>query len=155
VIGSEFLGTLPGWLTSAGVLTMVGLLLRWQVLNRQIGQGDTINIRDHYAKEVGSLRSSLHAQAARFRDDLDAMDKRYREILASAEERHEECLADRDKLRQEVGILRDEINGLVRVITQASIDRVVMLGDVVPIEIKEAAERAQDYINKENARGGS
>jgi hypothetical protein len=145
----DLLGTIPSWITSAGILTMLGLLLRWQIQNRQIGAGDTANIRDHYAKEVASLRASLHSQANQFRQDLDAMDKRYRDIIAASEERHEECQADRDKLRQEVGILRDEINGLVRVITQASIDRVVMLGENVPEDIKAAAARAQQYISNE------
>jgi hypothetical protein len=148
----EFIGTIPGWITSAGVLTMLGLLFRWQVQNRQIGQGDTLNIRDHYAKEVASLRARLDTQAGQFRQDLDAMDKRYREIIGQSEKRHEECLNDRDKLRQEVGILRDEINGLVRVITQASIDRVVMLGEDVPEDIRAAAERAQHYIAIEGSK---
>lgn len=153
MLDTSVLGTLPGWITSGGVLMMIGLLLRWQIQNRQIDTGDNANIRDHYAKEVASMRESLHKQSQRFREDLDAMDKRYREMLLASEQRHEECLADRDGLRQEVGILRDEINGLIRVITQASIDRVVMLGEAVPAEIREAASRAQAYINKESEHG--
>lgn len=175
MIPTDFAGTLPGWITavstSTGVVTLITMYWRRGIAIRKLGiekaiadNVDAADIRDHYADEVQKLRDRLDKQAESFRGRLDEIDGHYRDIISKLEQRyteaskaaqirHEECMADRDKLRNEVSILRNEINGLVRVITQASIDRVIALGDDVSDEIKEAAARAQAYIAEEGKKG--
>lgn len=166
----EILGTIPGWITSGGILTLIGILLRNQVQNRRLGIDKLaaeavadVSVGGLLATEVKELRDRLDKQSTKFEAALDAVkkqhadamdeqDRRHRDAMDASERRHEECLKDREGLRGEVSILRDEINGMVRVITQASIDRVVMLGDVVPNDIKDAAARAQQLITKEVER---
>ncbi len=142
MIPADFIGTLPGWGTLLAIVTMG---LRWEILRRRASTAhlaveitDQANIRDHYSREVAALRKALSDQEDRFR-----------KIIAASDERHEECEAARTQLHNEVSVLRKEIDGLIRVIAQASIDRVVMLGDNVPVEVREAAARAQTYIKGE------
>ncbi|MES2902695.1 MAG: hypothetical protein V4696_00775 [Pseudomonadota bacterium] len=153
------MGTIPGWITAGSTVTLLIAFMRMGILGRKVDVEalatknlDAENIRDHYAKEVAALREALIRQSTKFREDLAAMETRYRELLDHSDHQHRECLEDRDKLRGEVGVLRNEIDGLVRVIAQASIDRVIMLGDAVPEHIKEAAERAQAFIAKERQK---
>lgn len=172
MIPADFAGTLPGWITaistSTGVVTLItmywrrGIALRKLNIEQKIADNvDAADIRDHYADEVQKLRDRLDAQSLGFKARLDENDEHYRGIIdrlerryaeaaEASQQRHEECMADREKLRSEVGILRNEINGLVRVITQASIDRVIALGEEVSDDVRQAAERAQQYINEEN-----
>ena len=174
MISAEFIGTIPGWITaistSTGVVTLVtmywrrGIALRKLNIEQNIADNmDAADIRDHYADEVQKLRERLDTQAKGFReqiaeidghykDIIERLEKRYTDASDAAMKRHEECMADRDKLRNEVMILRNEINGLVRVVTQASIDRVIALGDDVSDDIREAAMRAQKYIEQEGQK---
>jgi hypothetical protein len=166
MIPGELLGTLPQWLTAAGMASLFGLILRWQVVNRKLGiermsaaSAAELGVGSLYAAEVQALRARLDSQSERFSRALSEMEarnsealaeqeRRHQAAIAASEERHEDCLKDRDSLRGEVSVLRNEINGLIRVITQASIDRVVMLGDSVSIDVKEAAARAQEMITQ-------
>jgi hypothetical protein len=143
-VSSDLLGTIPQWLTGGAVVTFVGLLLKRDVQVRGLKNADSADIRDHYADEVGQL-------SEQFRNALTDLEKRYRDALEESEQRHQKCLDDRDLLRERVNQLEDELRGLIRVITQASIDRVLMLGDDVPQDIREASERVEAII-KERGR---
>jgi hypothetical protein len=163
---TDFLGTLPGWLTSFFSGGLLIAALRFVVQNRKVNverlaaeAAAELGVGNLYAAEVTALRDRLDSQSKRFGDAIAEMERRHREALGdidrmhrdamrASEQRHEECLKDRENLRGEVTVLRDEINGLVRVITQASIDRVVMLGDDAPFEIRDAAYRAQKVLDE-------
>lgn len=153
----EALGTVPGWITSGGIMGILGLLIYWQLGNKKIGVDSTLavnvdraDIRDHYAGEVASLRNRIDEQAQRHGTNVAAVEERYkglledaerrykravaeveehyRKALDAAEQRHEDCLADRDKLRDVVNELKDEVAGLRRQFATASSDQVISLG---------------------------
>lgn len=174
MIPTDFVGTLPGWATFVALLT-IGL--RWEILRRRTSTerltaeaNADVSVGGILAAEVKNLRERLDAQAIRFRSEIDAltisnrralddMEARHGKATEASEKRHEECLLDRENLRGEVSslrseadILRSEMSGLARVIAQASIDRVIMLGGDVPQEIKDAAERAQHFIDGERGK---
>jgi Aconitase A len=153
MIPSDFVGTLPGWITAGSLVTLLGFLLRNQVANRKIGvdrlaldNAAAATIGNLYAEEVKALRLRLDENSKAFRAQLTEVEERYKELLKDSDRRHDECERERVKLHNEVAVLRKEIDGLVRVITQASIDRVIMLGDEVPEHIREAAQRAANFI---------
>lgn len=154
----DFLGTLPGWITSASVVTLLGMLLRHHIQHGRLTLDDRAQkatseaaIRDHYAQEVNALRGQLDRQSKSFREDLASLEKQWRDLLREAEERHEQCLKDRDALRERVSDLEDELRGLIRLITQASVDRVLMLGEDIPADVRHAAQRVEALI-KEKGR---
>lgn len=151
------LGTVPGWITSGGIMGILGLLIYWQLGNRKISVDsdvqqnvDKADIRDHYADEVAALRKRLDeagqrnvlAQTqieeryktlltvaeTRYRTATAEIEEHYKGALKAAEQRHDECVADRDALRNEVRALYDEVAGLRRQITTQATDRVLALG---------------------------
>jgi hypothetical protein len=77
---------------------------------------------------------------------LQEIEARYRQLLADSEKRHEECQRDRDALRDRIGFLEDELRGLIRLIAQNSAGRVLKMGDDVPQDIREAAERVENIL---------
>lgn len=158
-IPHDVLGTIPGWITSAGVLALLTLMSKHYLAARKLQQeGSAIgqaqsdardaDIRDHYADEVRQLRDKLDKQNDQFRADLNELESRYRRALDESEKRHQQCMDDRDILRQRVTLLEDELRGLIRVITQASIDRVLMIHEELPQDIREAAARVEAIITE-------
>lgn len=149
-------GTLPGWITSAGVVGLLGLLLRYQLgrqklqidaaqvdINaQQIANTDEADIRDHYAEEVKELRAALKEQSARHQQRENEMDDRYRRLLQESEARHEECQTQRRELRHDMDRLLDEMAGLRRTIVQYSAEGVVRLGEISGARASEEVERA-------------
>jgi hypothetical protein len=97
-IPSQILGTIPGWITSVGVVTILGIIVRWQLglkkLNvaaqqvdvnaAEVRNRDTADERDHIAEEMKALRENV----ARLREELHNCE--------------EECRKTIDSLRQEV-----------------------------------------------------
>jgi flagellar motility protein MotE (MotC chaperone) len=153
MIPMDFVGTLPGWITAGSMVTLLGLILRYRLGSRKLDleknaqiQVDEQSIRDHYAKEVARLTQKLDDQSTAFRKDLLDIEERYRKLLEEEEERHRVCLSDRDALRKRVADMEDEWRGLIRVITQASIDKVLMLPGDLPDDIKGAADRVEEMI---------
>lgn len=148
-----YLGTLPQQISALSLVALLGLVLRYRLGWRRLSiegqkQQDTdeADIRDHYAQEVAALRQKLADMHLQFRADLLELETRYRKMLNDSEDRHEQCMADRDILRERVNQLEDELRGLIRVITQASIDRVLMIGTEMPDDIREAALRVENII---------
>lgn len=156
MIPVDFTGTLPGWITAGAVISIFGMMLRNQVHNRKLGierfSAENVAagaIGELYAEEVKALRTRLDDHSRMAKEALADMEARYKALLEESNHRHDECERERVKLHSEVAVLRKEIDGLVRVITQASIDRVIMLGDDVPEDIRSAAFRAQQFITAE------
>lgn len=82
----DILGTIPQWITAGGVLTFLGLLIRWHLGLRKIAvqanevevhatqaaNADRADARDHIAEEMGELRknvSSLRAELHQCEED--------------------------------------------------------------------------------------
>jgi hypothetical protein len=97
-IPTELLGTIPGWITSAGVIAILGIVVRWQLGLRKLSiaaqqvdvnaaevrNKDTADARGHIAEEMKALRANV----ASLRDELHTCE--------------EDCRVTVDKLRQEV-----------------------------------------------------
>lgn len=141
------------WLNIATLLLgggALGIILRHRLGWRKLTLDSEGEIRDHYAKEVARLTEKLNEQSSAFRKDLVELEQHWRAMLAEAEKRHDECLKDRDNLLNRVNQLEDELRGLIRVITQASIDRVLHLPSTEPLsdDIREAAARVEKIITE-------
>lgn len=154
-----FVGTLPGWITSIGVVSLLAIVAR-VYLGRvklaidatKVKIEDEENIRDHYASEVAALRSALQAASAarnerereidrRNTEALETAERRYKAALEHAEEKHEQCKKERDELRDDGRGVRDIVAGLIRIITQASASRAILLSSDSSDYIRDAAQR--------------
>jgi hypothetical protein len=116
-MGPEFVGTLPGWITAisstGGVAAVIIALLRRNVSLRGLQNADHADIRDHYAEELERVIERQHG-----------------------------CEAREEKLRERVTELENDVLGLIRIIAQASADKVLLLDtEDIPPSIKKMAER--------------
>jgi len=144
-------GTLPGWITSAGVLSILGIIVRWHLGQRKlqieaqqvevnalgVRNTDEADIRDHYAEEVKQLREQLNGQGERHRNQILAIEQRHREQMDAAERRHDDCVKIREELRDQVSALKDLVAGLRRVIVQASASQAISIAGTKPGEVPE------------------
>jgi hypothetical protein len=164
-------GTIPGWITSAGVVAILGLVLRWQlglrklkieaaqveITAQQVHDADEADIRDHYANEVEQLRDRLDRQSVRHRDELAEKEKRHRAERKEDEDRHRACLRDNDDLRDKLHAVKDLAAGLQRIITQASASRAILIAGhapgEMPEEVRAAAERVELLFQNEREGG--
>lgn len=171
----QILGTIPGWITAGGVVTILGIVLKHhlglrrlkieadqvEVTGRGIRNADEADIRDHYAEEVRQLRERLDRQAERHRLTITDVEDRARQIVSDIEERsrkaieesdrrHEECEQARREMRREVDDLREEIRGLRAILAQRS-ESVIRLFPNVSPEIEDAAARAADAVTANDA----
>lgn len=94
---------------------VLGVFLRYRQGMRGLGNADKADIRDHYAEE-----------------------------LARVVDRQHKCEEREHRLRERVAELENDILGLIRIITQASADKVLDLGAEVPKHIRDMAERVKD-----------
>lgn len=101
-------GAIPMWGTFG---LLLGVILRFWLVNRKLDIESGGGIRDHYAKEVASLREQVIAMQAA--SDLRAgnAEARYNEAIEAADKRHAHC-------EQECQRLREVIMGLERQIMQ-------------------------------------
>lgn len=127
-IPQEIIGTIPGWITSAGVVTLIGIVLRYRLGWRKLGDADDADIRDHYAQEVAALRGKLDGQEAHFL----SLESHWRTILEGSDRRHQECEEARQLLRIEMNKMHEEIAGLKSQIRAASTDRVLRMEEDPP-----------------------
>jgi hypothetical protein len=141
-IPQEILGTIPGWITSAGVLGILGLVIRWQlglkklaieaqqvsVNAKKVDNEDRADARDHIAEEMVALRNNV---------------KSLREELHTCEE---DC-------RQKIEALREELWGekQQRVAEQISLINLVLKSVDAPAlkTLLEALERTQTHLMME------
>jgi hypothetical protein len=130
----DFLGTLPGWITAASTITgVVTIIVAWWrrgISLQRLSNESEADIRDHYADEVGALRTQLLT-----------LERHYREMLEQSDRRHAEC----EVARQEI---RTELEGLKSQIRLASTDRVLrMESDPPPApHARAAAHRVKKII---------
>jgi hypothetical protein len=112
----DFLGTLPGWITAASTTTGVAAIIiaffRRGVSMKGLLNADKADIRDHYAEELERVTTRQH-----------------------------ECEAREALLRDRVTQLENDILGLIRIISQASANKVLLLDQNVPEEIRQMAAR--------------
>lgn len=112
----DFLGTLPGWITAAstttGVVTVIVAFWKRGVSLKGLQNADEADIRDHYAEELERVVARQHA-----------------------------CEQREEALRNRVGELEDDVRGLIRIITQASADKVLALGPGASKQIRDMAMR--------------
>jgi hypothetical protein len=139
-----FLESVRPWISPVALCAILGLVVRWQygirklriearrveITGEEVVHKDEADIRDHYAEEVRQLRERLDAQA-----------ERHRVILAEAEDRHEQCKRERDDLRDDSRKLKDIVAGLIRIITQASASKAILLDSAASAYVRDAALR--------------
>jgi branched-subunit amino acid aminotransferase/4-amino-4-deoxychorismate lyase len=128
----ELFGTLPQWISSAGIIAFIGLYVKYELGRRKLGNDDVFDIRQHYATEVAALRGRLVEVEAH-----------YRRMLKDVEEQHEECKRDREQLHLVVNGLKSELNGLKRQMSRYSTDKLVILEDTAP-QASKAARRLKE-----------
>jgi len=120
--------------------------------------GDT-NLRDHYAKELQSLRDQItrsgeqhaeraEAMASRHRAAMIAADERFDRAMSAADAREAACQAEVRELRKDVSRLSEELIGLRRILAQTSRSAIVLAGQVPTETIETAAGRAADAIGE-------
>jgi hypothetical protein len=117
----DFLGTLPGWITAisasgifATLVTLIVAYWRRGISLKTLANADIADIRDHYAEE-----------------------------LTRVVQRQHDCEAREQALRSRVTDLENDVLGLIRIIGQASADKVLQLGPDVPDVIRAMAERVR------------
>lgn len=144
---------------SVGIWTLVLMFLTWRLKERRANLDDRIQtdnqeniLRDHYAKEVHELRNKLALRDKEFRQDLVDLETRYQTLLETTESRYRKLLDDSEatieRLRARVNEVEDELRGLVRIITQASADKVISLSAGVPSDIQAAADRVGRILHR-------
>lgn len=171
----DVLGTVPGWITSGGIMGILGLLIWWQMGNRKIGVDqqvqfnvDKADIRDHYAEEVSALRARIDTQAAnhatrvtdletRYQRNIGEVEERFARALRDAEERHADCMRDKDGQHDEINNLKDQVAGLRRQIGLQATDRVLELGnrDAPSEDVLASAYRVKDIHEGRSKAGGA
>lgn len=107
-----FIGTLPGWITAGGMCGLLGIVVKAWMDGKKLWVDSEKGIRDHYAKEVGSLRVQLIAVQESAAKMLAAAAARYEEAITAADARHERCEDDCARLRIRVSELSNEVEGL-------------------------------------------
>lgn len=119
---ADFIGTLPGWITaistSTGLTALVVAYWRRGVSLQGLENTESADIRTHYAEELGRVVQRQH-----------------------------ECEGREQELRGRVAELENDVLGLIRIISQASTDKVLSLGPDVPQHIQEMAERMRGRLN--------
>jgi phage shock protein A len=154
----SFLGSLPAWISSGALLTILAIVVRWQlglrrlrveadqvqVNARQVDHADEANVRDHYAREVAALRTRIDEQAERHRQSLDRYDKR-----------HEACEKERAELRRELVAVQDRLTGVVRqfVAFQQKVAEAIPPSSRSP-EMAVAIANLQPFVEKMSEWGG-
>lgn len=172
-----WLGTLPNWITATSCVTFLGLFIRWRWVEgklkieaarvtidaKKVERADEANIRDHYAKEVESLRGKLDRQEKNFQDALERQSTRHNDALNALEERHgramlnvEERQARCERERDEMGIrisgLREELAGVRQQVRMNSADQLRLLaasGEPIPPYALEAARTIVERQQRE------
>lgn len=115
-MAADFMGTLPGWITAASTTTGVAAVfiayIRRGVSIRGLQNAEDEDIRKHYADELARVVARQH-----------------------------DCEVREETLRNRVSELENDILGLIRIISQASANKVLLLEEGVPEDIRAMAER--------------
>lgn len=132
-ISHEFLGTLPGWITAAGMATLAGKVLSYKLGIKKVEVDaeqvrvtaqttSNSDIRDHYAQEVSRLV----------------------EVVKEATRENEDCRRERDELHMKVISLEEKLIGITRqfVTFQMETAKAIPPGEMTP-NIREMLEKLQ------------
>jgi septal ring factor EnvC (AmiA/AmiB activator) len=122
MIPNELIGTIPGWITSISVVTLVIGFWRHRAALRTLANARDADIRTHYSEELERVIQRQHA-----------------------------CEEREASLRERVAMLEDEVTGLKRQIIRYSADTVAFLegrncpSDTAP-KATASAERVQRHM---------
>lgn len=133
---------ITGWITSGGIITLVGLWWRRDIALRKISQSEAGDLRDSYAEELKAVR----AERAQDRKDALGVEKHLREMVDQSDKRHEECEISRRNMRIEMDEMHAEIAGLKRQVPAVSADKLLMMegaSELAP-HAAASAERVRD-----------
>lgn len=124
IITPELVGIpITGWITSGGIVTLVGLFMRRDIALRKLSSTEAGDLRDLYAKELAAVR----AERGQDREEALRVEKHLRDMVEMSDKRHEECEIARRDMRAEMDDMHAEINGLKRQIPAASADKLLVL----------------------------
>lgn len=108
------------WLSTGALVALLGICAKLYTDNKKIVVDSEGGIRDHYAKELASLRAAIVentrlanerlAESERISDArLATAEKRYTEATENADRRHKSCEEECDRLRAKVYGLERQI----------------------------------------------
>lgn len=126
---------ITGWITSGGIIALVGLWWRRDVALRKISSTEAGDLRDLYAKELAALRK----ERTQDREDALTVEKHLREMVDMSDKRHAECEVSRQEMRQEMDKMHAEIAGLKRQVPAVSADKLLVLEGVSEVAPHAAA----------------
>jgi hypothetical protein len=130
-IGSVIEAARP-WISTGALVGLFGLCVKLFLDNKKMELDTEGGIRDHYAKELASLRSQI-LEATKLGDArLANAEKRYAEAIRAADSRHRNCEQECDRLREKVIGLERQIEQIHR----ASL-KLFALRDDLPAATKE------------------
>ena len=138
-------GTLPNWITAGGILTFLGLLLKYRLGTGELGikarqvlvEGERVDdeaedrLRKHFSEELTRL-AQIATKAV---EDLEA-----------AKERQRECEKREEALRLRVRKLEDKLTGVVRSLSVEGSLRVLDLTEEPSDDIIKAAISSLEHI---------
>ena len=121
----ELTGTTAQWvaaIASSGVLaTVLGVLVRAYLGKGRLSiDAEQVNVtaegalRDHYGKELQSLRNQINEMGKHQLEREREIDDRWRQTLDDSEKRHDECIRQRDALGEKVMVLEQKLIGTIR-----------------------------------------
>lgn len=99
------------WVSTGALVALTGICAKLFLDNRKMTLDTDGGIRDHYAREVESLRKQLIEVTMLSDQRLSNAQKLYDEAMDAAQTRHDKCEAACDRLREKV-------TGLERMIGQ-------------------------------------
>lgn len=136
---NDLLGTIPQWITAAGVSGVIMAYWRRGIQLRGLQNAERGDVRDHLAQEVERLTKRVDEQDKRYNDYQKEADRRWREAI----ENHEQCVAERNQLRA-------EIEGLKRQIARYSADQLMILEDrnCPSPAVSDAARRVRKHTDE-------
>lgn len=102
------------WLSTGALLGLLALCGRLYLTNKKMEVDTEGGIRDHYAKELASLRAQILETQKLADARLANAEKRYNEAMQNADTRHRGCEQECDRLREKVQGLERQIEQIHR-----------------------------------------
>lgn len=104
--GDQSLGSIADairpWLSTGALVGLFGLCAKLFLDNRKMSLDTDGGIRDHYAKEVSSLRKQLIDVTTLSDQRIASAQKLYDEAMAASKRREDDCERRCDELRERV-----------------------------------------------------
>lgn len=108
-----FMGTLPGWLTSAGVATLIGIILRFVLGNKKLDNDAAEQIRQHYDAQIkllwerdSRIQSEADSRVQVIRDEYERQIKALRNEYDAKGKAHESQIKE---MKSEIEGLRKQL----------------------------------------------